>query len=45
MMIECKHPFLGVHVSNKILAKLIPWYEIGSYVDIDSVPLHLLVSR
>ena len=44
VMIECKQPFLGVHVSNKVLAKLINWYEIGSYVDMDSIPLHLLIT-
>ena len=41
----CTHPFLGAHVSNKILTKKIPWYEIRSYVDIDSIPLHLLITQ
>ena len=41
----CTHPFLGVHVSNKILTKKIPCYEICSYVDIDSIPLHLLITQ
>ena len=45
MIIWSEHQFLGVHISKKILRKLLSRYDINSSADIGSIVRCLLITK